>query len=557
MTSLRRWWCGLEPDARVFAGCYLLLLPFYLLPLVVTRLLPGLDLPFHLSMVDMLSKQGRPDSPYHGFYQATPMLAPYATHYLALRILTVGHLLALTNAHKIIIAGYVDGMPLAASSLLGVCGRSRIPALLTFPLAYNLTLHYGFISWALSLPLVLLLLVQLARLLVEGPRPGRWVAVALAAALLFLTHLQNFVYGLGAGLAFILVCGSAVAGWRRRLLAAAALLPALAAFLRWQVVSGREGPSRGMTMSFVWKTLVAARRDNLADAGGLLPDLLDRLRTLPEHLLRSFADGVDVRAARTLLVLVLLYFLLGLAGRALPGRGDRPRLGAACGVAFAGALFAYLAVPHHLPAFDLMTFFPRFAPLAVLMSLPLIPAGLKHLPGQGRPALLALPALLFGVLYGRQLIRHYQLYARETADFVALLDRAEPGHRATGLVFDRQSRVMRIESTFLGLPSYYVAAHPAAGSMTPLWYCGMRHIPCRPGPALDQLPAPDPWEPNRFRPSLAVPFFDYFFVRSPPPGDLFGRQQWAMELVDQQGTWWLWRRRPGVLLSPLDRPYDD
>src|SRR5207244_3152361 len=110
---------------------------------------------------DMLSKSARPDSPYAPFYRGTPALAPYAAHYLA--VWGLSKLMPILAAHKIIIALYVAGLPAAASSLLGACGRSRVPALLAFPLAYNLTLHYGFISFALSMPMVLVLLAQLTR----------------------------------------------------------------------------------------------------------------------------------------------------------------------------------------------------------------------------------------------------------------------------------------------------------------------------------------------------------------------------------------------------------
>jgi hypothetical protein len=592
--SRRARWAALDPDARVFGGCYLLLLPFFLLPLTATRLLPGLDLPFHLSIVDMMSKAGQPESPYAPFYRSTPMVAPYATHYLALWVL--GKVVALNTAHKIIIALYVAGLPLAAASLLGVSGRSRIPALLAFPLAYNLTLHYGFISSALSLPVVLLLLAQLGRLL-TWERPGdagtvatnaqrgwaaariwrglaaRWLATAALALLLFLSHLQNFLYGACAALAFVVFGGAHASlpsrssfpwfppfrSWRRRLLAAAALLPALAALVRWQARAAFDGDAKAQrkTLAFAWTSLKAARLSDVGWRRSWGNDLLSRLYDLPSHALRSFADGVDVRAARTLLVLVLLYFCLGLAGQAHGSeeRDQRPRMVVACWVAFAGALFAYLALPHHLMVFELMTFFPRFAPLAMVMMLPLVPAGLKRFSGELR-VFVPLPAVIFGVLYGHELADHYRGYGEETADFVAMLDRAQPGHKALGMVFDRHSNVMRIESTLLGLPSYYVAAHNAPGSMIPLWYCNMRHIPCRILPG-GQLPDPGPWYPGGLDPDRAVPFFDYFFVRSPPRGDLFGRQQWAMELLAHQGTWWLWRRRPDAVLSPFDRRYED
>ena len=85
----------------------------------------------------------------------------------------------LLAAHKAIVAAYVAALPLAAASLLAACRRSRVPALLAFPLAYNLALHYGFISFALSLPLLLVLLAQVVRLLTAPDGIARrWVATA-------------------------------------------------------------------------------------------------------------------------------------------------------------------------------------------------------------------------------------------------------------------------------------------------------------------------------------------------------------------------------------------
>ena len=101
---------------------------------------------------------------------------------------------------------------MAAANLLSACGRSVIPALLAFPLAYNLSLHYGFISFALSLPALLLLLAAFARYLTDlqaGWR--RLVVLAALAVVLFLCHLQNFLFGLCAALAFQPVLRGALA----------------------------------------------------------------------------------------------------------------------------------------------------------------------------------------------------------------------------------------------------------------------------------------------------------------------------------------------------------
>jgi hypothetical protein len=105
------------------------------------------------------------------------------------------------------VALYIAAMPLSTASLLVACGRSRVPALLAFPLAYNLTLHYGFISFALSLPVLMLLLAQVVKHLHSEPGQVRrsWLWTAALAVFLFLCHLQNFLYGVGAVLAFTLL----------------------------------------------------------------------------------------------------------------------------------------------------------------------------------------------------------------------------------------------------------------------------------------------------------------------------------------------------------------
>jgi hypothetical protein len=150
-------------------------------------------------------------------------VAPYAAHYLALRVL--GTFMPLMAAHKLIIALYVTALPLGAAWLLDTCGRSRVPALLAFPLAYNLTLHYGFISFALSLPVLLFMLAALVRFLVDDRmRPGLGVATGLLAVTLFLCHLQNFLFGLCAAAVCIAL---ARVKWRRRLLGLATLVPSV------------------------------------------------------------------------------------------------------------------------------------------------------------------------------------------------------------------------------------------------------------------------------------------------------------------------------------------
>jgi hypothetical protein len=230
----------------------------------------------------------------------------------------------------------------------------------------------------------------------------------------------------------------------------------------------------------------------------------------------------------------------------------RRRMWLAGSIAFLGALTAYLALPHHLQEMELMTFFPRFSVLVMLMFLLLVPAGLLRFRGL-LALLLPVPALVYGTLYSRQLYLHYRAYGAEVAGFVAVVDKTPPGGKALGLVFDRKSQVMQVESALLGLPSFYPAMRPALGSMVPPTYCGLRHMPCR----LKAAPefATPPWTPASFAPAKMLPTFDYFFVRSLPPGlDLFRGYHGMVELLAQSGDWAAYRKKPGPIVPDPPPP---
>jgi hypothetical protein len=527
-------------DARIFAVCYLLLLPLYLAPLYVTApLFPGLDVPFHLAIGDMLVKHGRPDSPYDAYYDGGLALAPYAAHYLALWLMS--KVMTVLTAHQLLIGLYVASMPLVMSSLLNVLGRSRLPALLAFPLAYNLPLNYGFISFAFSLPVLVLFLAQLGRLLLAPPPIGRrWVGTAAMALLLFLCHLQNFVYGVCAAGAYVLF--SAVP-WRRRLLSLTTVLPSLAALLWWQRHLRPDFLHRPRGLGFAWKTVKALRLRELPPGRHpWLADLKARIELIPVNALRGFADSVEVKAAKALLLLIGVYFLMGLAGRLLlPGATrERPRMRASAWVAFLGAFAAYFLLPHHLNEFDIVTFFPRFAPLVVLMMLPLIPRGLRRFSGS-LGVLLSVPAVVFCAVWGVELYNHYQRYGEEVSDFRAVIGAAKPGHRLLEMIYDRRSRTMAVESTLIGMGNFYPLLKPDPKSMVPLQYCDMMHIPCalKPGSG---LPDTNPWIPERDF-DKAVAFYDYFLARSAPPRSALVKHKDKIDLIARRGSWSLYRRK--------------
>jgi hypothetical protein len=356
-------------------------------------------------------------------------------------------------------------------------------------------------------------------------------------------------YGVCAALAFAAL---ATASIRRKLLAAASLAPAFAGLAYWHFASPPVTGQAKLTLALAWGFLKSHRRADLGN-GKLLADLWHRVSLIPSHAMRAFVDESNV-----LVLITVAYVVIGILAwwwtRKSPEEqpAGRWRMGAAGAIAFLGALFAYLALPHHLQELELMTFFPRFSVLVLLMFLLLVPAGLLRLRGIFAVTL-PLPAMVFGIYYGHLLYVHYRAYGAEIAGFVEVAEKTPPGGKAMGLIFDRKSKVMQVESALIGLPGFYPALRRAPGSMVPPTYCGLRHMPCRLKVSPDFVTSP--WIPASFSPGKMLPVFDYYFVHAAPAGhDPWRGYHNMFEPVAVSSTWSVFRKRPGPVVPDPPPP---
>jgi hypothetical protein len=83
--------------------------------------------------------------------------------------------------------------------------------------------------------------------------------------------------------------------------------------------------------------------------------------------------------------------------------------------------------------------------------------------------------------------------------------------------------------------------------MTPVFYCGMRHMPCKRLPTRTPIPDVGPWGPHLFQPVAVADYFDYVLMRSPPGRPLFGAAHARYELIARNGSWLAYRtlKAPG------------
>lgn len=531
---------ALAPDEITFWIGYGLLLPVSLAPLFVTRLMPGLDLGFHLAIVDMLHKVGTPESPHGAIFEGRFGVKPYALYYFL--VYAFSKLWSINVAHKIVLGLYVAALPATTGALLKGLGRSPLPALLAFPLAYNMNLHYGFLSFCISLPVVLGYLALVTRLRETNPPRWTYAALTVLAMVLFLGHAQTFFLGVLTG-GLVMTIGAPT--WKRRLLYAGTLLPALSLLVYWQAQGIFHTPDNvpRKDMLYVLKDAWAHRLTEVVPTRTQWDEIVARMTAgLRVHSLRGFRDRVDERMVELwigtlgLYTLGILIFTL-IRDRLQPWRRLSRYLFGLIPLFVVTAL--YLALPHHLP--ELATLYPRFAIVVMVMMLLLPGAAIRRLRFRWA-ALCALPAIALSGWYGAQVARHYVLYGREIADFLAVVDRAPPNKKMIGLLYGRDSAVMNVESAWAALPSFYVVLRPGPKSLMNLIYCPATQVPCKVKDSKLLPPDPGAWAQHTFDQDRALAYFDLFLVHTgnATPHELIKQ----LKPFARSGKWHLYENDP-------------
>ena len=171
------------------------------------EVLPMQDYPQHLYMASVIDGYDDPANNWIDRLEVRNLLSPYRVLYL------LHHGLAqpfgITVAGKLIVSAYVTLVGLLALLLVGRGESGLAPwcALLLFPLSFHPMYYYGFLNFTLSIPVLLIALLQLHSLLSHRfCWPGYVGQLLLMSCLLFLHPYTLLVYiALAAAGAFYLV----------------------------------------------------------------------------------------------------------------------------------------------------------------------------------------------------------------------------------------------------------------------------------------------------------------------------------------------------------------
>ncbi|WP_437638874.1 hypothetical protein [Sorangium sp. So ce854] len=508
---------------RVFVATFALLAVAAIVPIWRVRFLPLLDLPNHLAAVHIWHNFDEPWTRFRDFYELSLRPAPYGVYHVLTH--AVAHVVPLEDANRLVLSGYVLGIPAAALAWARRTRRSPWLSVLTFPLAFSLSWACGFLPFLVG---VALLLAGVVALDAHLERPSRWraAAVALLSVGCGLSHpLILFAYYVCVGV--LMLCY--VPRWSRIARALPPFAPAVALVL-WQLVA--------------FKSPMVDLRSGPRFQGAWVP-WHEMIRSFPGYTLDSVSGELDTRLFWVLLSTASLLALSGLARRSSPRREAEPpppstvpgaladRLHRHRSLALCAAMVAcYFLVPLHLARpFDWWFVSGRFSPLICFFGFLAITAPLR-----GRARLLMAPAVVAALVLPLHLSEKYASFDERLQPFTRLVARIPPGAEVLFVSLPpRTDEALIVEGTnhFSSWVQIMRGGFSADG-----W-----HNVGFPFTLKRRLPAPPSNRGEWFKPDVHGVAYDYVLLRNERPDrSVFAGARTPFRRVARDGAFTLYER---------------
>jgi len=373
-----------------------------LLPVLIFRYLPSVDLPQHLAVTSMLLDGD--GSAFGEFYEPALLRTLYWLPYgLWMALSRIG---SLDISMRLVLLASMGIYPLAVAVLLRTLRKPVHYALLALPLVYNQAFFWGFVNFSLAIGMGLLAWALILRRR-PGPRGDLWLALLSAATVL--TH--GYGVGMIVGFAAMLLLFDRRIDTLRRVLP---VLPAVLGIAVWT----RLAESAPLQIQPVFDSPLA------------------RLGSLRWAVLGGYSSEVE-----SLLLLVWLGVFCWFSRRRLVTLGGwralTPVERAIAAFALCNFIF-YLFVPNSFAAVQQIAF--RHALIGALVMPLLLPTAPKRqLLRRARPALALLVAATIVVAWV-QCAR----FNAEARDFDALQERIPSRPRLAAVIHDGRGSLMRM-----------------------------------------------------------------------------------------------------------------
>ena len=469
----------------------IVLLVFVLLNSIViasVALLPFVDLPNHLAEATIY-KFYEPDNLLGTYYQPAPWFFPNTFHTVFCSLFPsvewgnkVFHMMYIVLLH--------GSMLLAIRQLKGNAWYGVLAILFT----YNYNVSFGFVGFAISLP-VLILLFYVVLLYIDRERMYLNFVIGFLLILLFLMHAQNALLGL--------IIYAAMIGYhyRRslgRFVAHGLLvpLPVVILIVTWWLTTTAQ--EEGSTFEYLKEYYSSGYFQKFALRFGIV--------AFDNFQLREGIVGFLIASGFFLCILIPVF-------SARPWKWDRTRRYLTPEVIYAGIFFliilgCYVVAPHSMPG--QAPIFQRFCTILILSFVILvsIPLGKVAIPWLKYYVIIAVSVYtLFWFEYMYSFNRENEMFGKE------LFQGMEVKGKLAGLIYDNDYRGRNV---YIHFPNYYIVWNKGVAASKIIDY---RFGVVRRAAPETELPYYEEMIGERYSYQPQYSNIDYFLVRGQAPVD--------------------------------------
>jgi hypothetical protein len=465
--------------------------------LFAVRDVPMVDLPQHAAQIAAWLNWD--DPAYRTHELELNFRTPYLLAYPLARLFAP--LFGVVGALKLVIALGLVAHVAAFAHLVRRLGHDPWLSLLGVPTALGYAFCFGFVSFLVAVPLVVL---AIGEALIHAERPTPRTGVVLAGLL----SLTLLAHGIALALAVIAVAPLLLRGGGRFVARVLPLAPPGILAVAWLMP--------GTSASRIGVTYWSLGFERIVELPGMLVGI-------------GSADGAAFAAG--LLLLFGAAFLLGTPSR-------RPERFVPLALTFAG----FLAFPALFRGVGPLS--PRFVVLVIPgLLLAFEPRAAEAKRSRARVGRAALAALATGWVI--VWLARLPAYNRETAGVHALVASMPPGLRIRPIVFERESEAYPGVPLLLHLPAFYQVKKGGTQGYSFAMY-PISVVRYRAGVPPRMVGGAE-WSPERFDWRRESAAYDYFIVHSTSDRTraLFGSVP-GVVLEARHGDWWAYRRADAV-----------
>jgi hypothetical protein len=481
-------------------------------PIWFSDRLPLVDLPQHAAQVSALRELWVGNPAFTESFHIN-WFTPYLLGYLVLYALAMVFPVAV--AAQLLVSISLAAVPIVTGRLLRAAHADERWKWLAIPCSYGFAFYWGFLSFIVSAPLVLLFLIQTIRF-AEAPTTKRGIGIAIFSIFLFFCHV--IVLGFASLISLAYLLGRTWPDWKTLSWRALPYTTPIPLIVLWVIA--------------MYDQETAVQADSVVFGPLSYRFLLLLVEPAGRESLNS--PFVTVLVTGSILCLPLL------VGAKLTRRPERL-------LPFFAALLVFMCAPHH--AMGTAYLYQR-------MGIFLVPLWLLvwERPAQQRWNLDGV-AMLIVTVWALSNAARFASFAKETQDFRVVMDRAEPSKKLAGMIVDNSSPLF-VFPVYLHFMAWYQAEKSGIADFNFAdFHPQMVRYNDGVGPRIDGtlawLPAAFEWEKH------GGSRYDYFLVKSTFDASqgIFKDKVSSVALVAHSGWWWLYenKRENDSSNSALDR----